>query len=399
MTFCRRLYIMEEATARRKEKDTRRNKMKAYDYVIVGAGLYGAVFARETVKKGKKVLVIDKRPNIAGNVYTEQIEGIHVHKYGAHIFHTNNKKVWDYVTSFAEFNRFTNSPVANYKGELYSLPFNMYTFNKMWGVVTPEEAAAKIEEQVKEYGVKEPKNLEEQAISLVGTDIYEKLIKGYTQKQWGRPCAELPSFIIRRLPVRLTFDNNYFNALYQGIPVGGYTKMVANMLDGIEVELGVDYLEKKEYYDSLGEKIVYTGPIDAYFAYTLGTLEYRSVRFETEVLDKPNFQGNAAVNYTDAETPWTRIIEHKWFEFGKDENGQDLPKTVISREYSSEWKPGDEPYYPVNDEKNGKLYEEYKKLAEKENDVIFGGRLGEYKYYDMDAVIAAALDMSERELG
>ena len=399
MTFCRRLYIMEEATARRKEKDTRRNKMKAYDYVIVGAGLYGAVFAREAVKKGKKVLVIDKRPNIAGNVYTEQIEGIHVHKYGAHIFHTNNKKVWDYVTAFAEFNRFTNSPVANYKGELYSLPFNMYTFNKMWGVVTPEEAAAKIEEQRQAAGITEPKNLEEQAISLVGTDIYEKLIKGYTQKQWGRPCTELPSFIIRRLPVRLTFDNNYFNALYQGIPVGGYTKMVANMLDGIEVELGVDYLEKKEYYDSLGEKIVYTGPIDAYFAYTLGTLEYRSVRFETEVLDKPNFQGNAAVNYTDAETPWTRIIEHKWFEFGKDENGQDLPKTVISREYSSEWKPGDEPYYPVNDEKNGKRYEEYKKLAEKENNVIFGGRLGEYKYYDMDAVIAAALDMSERELG
>ena len=399
MTFCRRLYIMEEATARRKEKDTRRNKMKAYDYVIVGAGLYGAVFAREAVKKGKKVLVIDKRPNIAGNVYTEQIEGIHVHKYGAHIFHTNNKKVWDYVTSFAEFNRFTNSPVANYKGELYSLPFNMYTFNKMWGVVTPEEAAAKIEEQRQAAGITKPKNLEEQAISLVGTDIYEKLGKGYTQKQWGRPCTELPSFIIRRLPVRLTFDNNYFNALYQGIPVGGYTKMVANMLDGIEVELGVDYLEKKEYYDSLGEKIVYTGPIDAYFAYTLGTLEYRSVRFETEVLDKPNFQGNAAVNYTDAETPWTRIIEHKWFEFGKDENGQDLPKTVISREYSSEWKPGDEPYYPVNDEKNGKLYEEYKKLAEKETDVIFGGRLGEYKYYDMDAVIAAALDMSERELG
>ena len=399
MTFCRRLYIMEEATARRKEKDTRRNKMKAYDYVIVGAGLYGTVFAREAVKKGKKVLVIDKRPNIAGNVYTEQIEGIHVHKYGAHIFHTNNKKVWDYVTTFAEFNRFTNSPVANYKGELYSLPFNMYTFNKMWGVVTPEEAAAKIEEQRQAAGITEPKNLEEQAISLVGTDIYEKLIKGYTQKQWGRPCTELPSFIIRRLPVRLTFDNNYFNALYQGIPVGGYTKMVANMLDGIEVELGVDYLEKKEYYDSLGEKIVYTGPIDAYFAYTLGTLEYRSVRFETEVLDKPNFQGNAAVNYTDAETPWTRIIEHKWFEFGKDENGQDLPKTVISREYSSEWKPGDEPYYPVNDEKNGKRYEEYKKLAEKENNVIFGGRLGEYKYYDMDAVIAAALDMSERELG
>lgn len=372
--------------------------MKKYDYVIVGAGLYGAVFAREAVKKGKKVLVIDKRLNIAGNIYTEQIEGIHVHKYGAHIFHTNNKKVWDYVTHFAEFNRFTNSPVANYKGELYSLPFNMYTFNKMWGVVTPEEAIKKIEEQKQAAGIIEPKNLEEQAISLVGTDIYEKLIKGYTQKQWGRPCTELPAFIIRRLPVRLTFDNNYFNALYQGIPVGGYTKMVANMLKGIEVELGVDYLEKKQYYDNLGEKIVYTGPIDAYFAYALGTLEYRSVRFETEVLDKANFQGNAAVNYTDAETPWTRIIEHKWFEFGKDENGCDLPKTVISREYSSEWKLGDEPYYPVNDEKNGRLYKQYKKLAEKEKNVIFGGRLGEYKYYDMDAVIAAALDMSEIEI-
>ena len=383
------------------KKFTRKDKtkMKQYDYLIVGSGLYGAVFAQQATAKGKKVLVIDKRPNIAGNVYTEDIEKIHVHKYGAHIFHTNNKKVWNYITKFAEFNRFTNSPVAKYKGELYSLPFNMYTFNKMWGVITPQEAADKIEEQKKEAGITEPKNLEEQAISLVGTDIYEKLIKGYTQKQWGRPCTELPSFIIRRLPVRLTFDNNYFNALYQGIPVGGYTKMVANMLEGIEVELGVDYLEKKEYYDSLGEKIVYTGPIDAYFAYELGTLEYRSVRFETEVLDKPNFQGNAAVNYTDVETPWTRIIEHKWFEFGKDENGQELPKTVISREYSSEWKPGDEPYYPVNDEKNGKLYEEYKKLAEKENDVIFGGRLGEYKYYDMDAVIAAALDMSERELG
>ena len=380
-----------------KTKETGEQKMKAYDYVVVGSGLYGAVFAREAVKKGKKVLVIDKRPNIAGNVYTEQMEGIHVHKYGAHIFHTNNKKVWDYVTSFAEFNRFTNSPVANYKGELYSLPFNMYTFNKMWGVVTPEEAAAKIEEQRQAAGITEPKNLEEQAISLVGTDIYEKLIKGYTQKQWGRPCTELPSFIIRRLPVRLTFDNNYFNALYQGIPVGGYTKMVANMLEGIEVELGVDYLEKKEYYDSLGEKIVYTGPIDAYFAYELGTLEYRSVRFETEVLDKPNFQGNAAVNYTDRETPWTRIIEHKWFEFGKDADGNDLPKTVISREYSSEWKPGDEPYYPVNDEKNGALYEKYKELAQAEKHVVFGGRLGEYKYYDMDAVIASALDMCEKE--
>mgnify|MGYP000214314628 CR=1 FL=1 len=365
--------------------------MSKYDYLVVGSGLYGAIFAHEANKRGKKVLVIDKRPNVAGNIYTEEVEGINVHKYGAHIFHTNNKEVWQYITQFAEFNRFTNSPVANYKGELYSLPFNMYTFNKMWGVVTPEEAAAKIEEQRQEIKG-EPKNLEEQAISLVGRDIYEKLIKGYTEKQWGRPCTELPSFIIKRLPVRLTFDNNYFNALYQGIPMGGYTKMVENMLEGIEVRLNTDYLENKEELDSLADKVVYTGPIDAYFNYKLGTLEYRSVRFETEVLDKPNFQGNAAVNYTDAETPWTRIIEHKWFEFGTQ------PKTVISREYSSEWKLGDEPYYPVNDEKNGKLYEEYKKLAEKEENIIFGGRLGEYKYYDMDAVIAAALDMCEKEL-
>ena len=355
-----------------------------YDYLVVGSGLYGAIFAHEANKRGKKVLVIDKRPNIAGNIYTEEVEGINVHKYGAHIFHTNNKEVWQYITQFAEFNRFTNSPVANYKGELYSLPFNMYTFNKMWGVVTPEEAAAKIEEQRQEIKG-EPKNLEEQAISLVGRDIYEKLIKGYTEKQWGRPCTELPSFIIKRLPVRLTFDNNYFNALYQGIPMGGYTKMVENMLEGIEVRLNTDYLENKEELDSLADKVVYTGPIDAYFNYKLGTLEYRSVRFETEVLDKPNFQGNAAVNYTDDETPWTRIIEHKWFEFGTQ------PKTVISREYSSEWKLGDEPYYPVNDEKNGALYAEYKKLGEAETKVIFGGRLGEYKYYDMDAVIAAAL--------
>ena len=355
-----------------------------YDYLVVGSGLYGAIFAHEANKRGKKVLVIDKRPNIAGNIYTEEVEGINVHKYGAHIFHTNNKEVWQYITQFAEFNRFTNSPVANYKGELYSLPFNMYTFNKMWGVVTPEEAAAKIEEQRQEIKG-EPKNLEEQAISLVGRDIYEKLIKGYTEKQWGRPCTELPSFIIKRLPVRLTFDNNYFNALYQGIPMGGYTKMVENMLEGIEVRLNTDYLENKEELDSLADKVVYTGPIDAYFNYKLGTLEYRSVRFETEVLDKPNFQGNAAVNYTDVETPWTRIIEHKWFEFGTQ------PKTVISREYSSEWKLGDEPYYPVNDEKNGALYAEYKKLGETESKVIFGGRLGEYKYYDMDAVIAAAL--------
>jgi len=370
-----------------------------YDYLIVGAGLFGSVFARQATDAGKKVIVIDKRPNIAGNVYTEDIEKIHVHKYGAHIFHTNNKEVWEYVTKFAEFNRFTNSPVANYKGELYSLPFNMYTFNKMWNVITPQEAAAKIEEQRKEAGITEPQNLEEQAISLVGKDIYEKLIKGYTEKQWGRDCKDLPSFIIKRLPVRLTFDNNYFNALYQGIPVGGYTKMVANMLDGIEVRLNTDYLENKDELDKLAEKVVYTGAIDAYFDYKLGALEYRSVRFDTEVLDTPNFQGNAAVNYTDRETPWTRIIEHKWFEFGKDDEGNDIPKTVISREYSSEWKVGDEPYYPVNDEKNGKLYQEYKKLAEDEKNVIFGGRLGEYKYYDMDAVIASALDLCEKELG
>lgn len=369
-----------------------------YDYLIIGAGLYGAVFAQQAKAMGKSVLVIDKRPHIAGNVYTEQIEGIHVHTYGAHIFHTNNRQVWDYVNRFATFNRFTNSPVANYHGELYSLPFNMYTFNRMWGVVTPEEAAAKIKEQQEAAGITEPKNLEEQAISLVGTDIYEKLVKGYTEKQWGRPCTELPAFIIKRLPVRLTFDNNYFNALYQGIPIGGYTKMVANMLKDIEVRLGVDYLEHKAELDALAEKVVYTGPIDAYFGYQLGTLEYRSVQFETEVLDKPNFQGNAAVNYTDRETPWTRIIEHKWFEFGKDENGNDLPKTVISREYSSAWKPGDEPYYPVNDEKNGALYQQYKALAESEQNVIFGGRLGEYKYYDMDQVIAAALEAGETEI-
>ena len=371
---------------------------KKYDYLVVGAGLYGAVFAQQAKKAGKSVLVIDKRPNIAGNVYTEDVEKIHVHKYGAHIFHTNNKKVWNYITQFAEFNRFTNSPVANYHGELYSLPFNMYTFNKMWGVVTPEEAEAKIEEQKREAGITEPKNLEEQAISLVGRDIFEKLIKGYTEKQWGRDCKDLPAFIIKRLPVRLTFDNNYFNALYQGIPVGGYTKMVANMLEGIEIRLEEDYLQKKAEYDALAEKVIYTGPIDAYFDYQMGYLEYRSVRFETELLDKPNFQGNAAVNYTDRETPWTRIIEHKWFEFGKDDEGNDLPKTVISREFSSEWKPGDEPYYPVNDEKNGALYNKYKELAEKETNIVFGGRLGEYKYYDMDAVIASALDMCEKEL-
>lgn len=368
-----------------------------YDYLIVGSGLFGAVFARQATDAGKKVLVIDKRPNIAGNVYTEKVEGINFHKYGAHIFHTNNMEVWNYVNRFATFNRFTNSPVANYKGELYSMPFNMYTFNKMWGVVTPEEAAAKIEEQKKEI-TGEPRNLEEQAISLVGRDIYEKLVKGYTEKQWGRDCKELPAFIIKRLPVRLTFDNNYFNALYQGIPIGGYTKLVENLLDGIEVQLNVDYLVDRAKWDAIAEKVVYTGAIDAFFNYSLGNLEYRSVRFENEVLDIPNFQGNAAVNYTDRETPWTRIIEHKWFEFGKDENGNDLPKTIISREYSSEWKPGDEPYYPVNDEKNGALYKEYRALADQEGKVIFGGRLGEYKYYDMDAVIASALECAKREL-
>ena len=369
-----------------------------YDYLVVGAGLFGSVFARQATDAGKKVMVIDKRPNIAGNVYTEKIEGINFHKYGAHIFHTNNTEVWSYVNRFATFNRFTNSPVANYKGELYSMPFNMYTFNKMWGVVTPEEAAAKIEEQKKEI-TGEPRNLEEQAISLVGRDIYEKLVKGYTEKQWGRDCKELPAFIIKRLPVRLTFDNNYFNALYQGIPVGGYTKLVENMLSGIKVHLNEDYLENKAKWDSMADKVIYTGAIDAYFDYALGNLEYRSVRFENEVLDIPNFQGNAAVNYTDRETPWTRIIEHKWFEFGKDENGNELPKTIISKEYSSEWKPGDEPYYPVNDEKNTELYQKYRELADKEDKVIFGGRLGEYKYYDMDAVIASALDLTKKELG
>ncbi len=365
--------------------------MAKYDYLVVGAGLYGAVFTQQARAAGKTVLVIDKRDHIAGNVYCQEIEGINVHIYGAHIFHTNNKEVWNYVNQFAEFNRFTNSPVANYHGELYSMPFNMYTFNKMWGVVTPQEAQAKIDEQRKEIAG-EPQNLEEQAISLVGRDIYEKLVKGYTEKQWGRDCKELPAFIIKRLPVRLTFDNNYFNALYQGIPMGGYTKMVANMLGDTEVRLGVDYLQNKAELDALADKVIYTGPIDAYFGYKLGTLEYRSVRFETEVLDTPNFQGNAAVNYTDRETPWTRIIEHKWFEFGTQ------PKTVISREYSSEWKLGDEPYYPVNDAKNGALYAQYKALADQEANIVFGGRLGEYKYYDMDAVIASALEMCKQEL-
>ena len=363
--------------------------MEHYDVLIVGAGLYGATVAQCLREKGKSALVIDKRDHIGGNVYTEEIEGIQVHKYGAHIFHTNNRAVWDYVNRFAEFNRYTNSPVANYRGELYSLPFNMYTFNKLWGVVTPQEAEEKIREQREAAGITEPKNLEEQAISLVGTDVYEKLVKGYTEKQWGRPCRELPAFIIRRLPVRFTFDNNYFNARFQGIPIGGYTAMVEKMLSGTEIRLGVDYLADKAAWDAVADQVVYTGPIDRYFDYCFGPLEYRSVRFETEVLKTPNFQGNAVVNYTDRETPYTRIIEHKHFEFGTQ------PKTVISREYSSEWKVGDEPYYPVNDEKNRRLYERYKALAEKEAHVIFCGRLGEYKYYDMDVVIERALGFAK----
>lgn len=362
-----------------------------YDYLIVGSGLYGATCARLLTDAGKKVLVIDKRPHIAGNIYTETQEGINVHIYGAHIFHTNSKPVWDFLNKFTVFNRFTNTPVANYKGEIYSMPFNMFTFNKMWGVATPKDAAAKIEEQKKEIKGT-PKNLEEQAISLVGRDIYERLVKGYTEKQWGRDCKDLPAFIIKRLPVRLTYDNNYFNALYQGIPIGGYTKMIENMLSGIEVRLNTNFLENRESFTHLADKIIYTGPIDEYFNYEFGPLEYRLVTFKNETLDMPNFQGNAAVNYTDRETPWTRIIEHKWFEFGKDENGNDIPKTIISREYSSEWKPGDEPFYPVNDEKNSNLYNKYKVLSKKTPDVIFGGRLGEYKYFDMDKTVEAAME-------
>lgn len=362
-----------------------------YDYLIVGAGLFGATFAQKAKDAGKNVLVIDKRPHVGGNIYTEDVEGIQVHKYGAHIFHTNSRRVWEYVNRFAEFNRYTNSPMANYHGELYSLPFNMLTFNKMWGVVTPKEAKAKIAEQKETSGITEPKNLEEQAISLVGTDIYEKLIKGYTQKQWGRPCSELPAFIIKRLPVRFTYDNNYFNALYQGIPVDGYTAMVEKMLEGIEVRLGVDFLKNRDTYEKIAQKIVYTGAIDAYFDYCYGALNYRSICFETEVLDTDNYQGNAVINYTDAETPYTRIIEHKHFVFGTQS------KTIISREYSQEWTPGVEPYYPINDETNNALCEKYKALAEKEEKVIFGGRLGQYRYYDMDAVILSALEAAERE--
>ena len=369
-----------------------------YDYLVVGSGLYGAVFAHEAKAKGKTVLVVEKRPHIGGNVYTQKVEGIDVHVYGAHIFHTNNTEVWNYVNQFVRFNRYTNSPVANYRGELYSLPFNMYTFNKMWGVVTPAEAAARIEEQRGQI-TGTPENLEDQAISLVGRDIYEKLIKGYTEKQWGRDCRELPAFIIKRLPVRLTFDNNYFNALYQGIPIGGYTKLIENLLEGIEVRLNTDYLEQKAELDALAEQVVYTGPIDAYFGHCLGTLQYRAVRFETELLEEPNYQGNAVVNYTDRETPWTRIIEHKWFTFGQDETGNEIPKTVISKEYSSEWHPGEDPYYPVNDERNSALFARYQAMAQAEKKVMFGGRLGEYRYYDMDAVIASALGLCGRLLG
>ncbi len=365
-----------------------------FDYLVVGSGLYGSVMAQQLHAAGKNVLVIEKRDHIAGNAYTKNIEGINVHVYGAHIFHTNNVEVWKYVNRFAEFNRFTNSPVANYHGILYSLPFNMYTFNRMWGVTTPEEAEKVIAEQRKEIKGA-PSNLEEQAISLVGRDIYEKLIRGYTEKQWGRVCTDLPSFIIQRLPVRLTFDNNYFNALYQGVPVGGYTSLIQNLLEGIEVRTNTDYLKDKKNWDALAEKVIYSGCIDEYFNYSLGTLEYRSVRFETETLDIPNYQGNAVMNFTDRETPYTRIIEHKWFEFGKESNGNDIPKTVISREYSSEWKPGDDPYYPVNDDKNNDLYIKYTKLAEKEAKLIFGGRLGEYKYYDMDQVVEVSLQHSE----
>lgn len=365
--------------------------MKKYDYILVGSGLYSGVFAWFAKQKGKKCLVLEKRDHIGGNVYCENTEGIHVHKYGAHIFHTSNKEVWQFVNSLAEFNRYTNSPVANYKGEMYNMPFNMNTFSKMWNISTPAEAKKIIEEQKKEI-TGETKNLEEQAISLVGREIYEKLVKGYTEKQWGRDCTALPAFIIKRLPVRYTYDNNYFNDLYQGIPIGGYNVIIDRLFEGCDIETGVDYLEKKEYYDGLGEKIVYTGTIDAYYKYQFGKLEYRSLRFESEVLDEENHQGVAVVNYTDRETPYTRIIEHKHFEFGTQ------PKTVITREYPVTWQEGMEPYYPVNDEKNQALYQKYAKLAEKEEHVIFGGRLGEYKYYDMDKVIASAMACAKEEL-
>lgn len=363
-----------------------------YDYLVVGAGLYGAVFAYEAKKKGKTCLVIDKRDHIAGNIYCENVSGINVHKYGAHIFHTSDKKIWEYVNQFAEFNNYINSPVARYKNELYNLPFNMNTFSKMWNIATPQEAKDIIASQIADLNITEPKNLEEQALSLVGKDVYEKLIKGYTEKQWGRDCKDLPSFIIKRLPLRFIYDNNYFNDRYQGIPIGGYTKIVEKMLDGIEVRLNTNYLDNREEFDAMADKIVYTGMIDQFYDYKLGVLEYRSVRFETEELPMENYQGNAVVNYTEREVPYTRIIEHKHFEFGKQ------PTTIISREYSSEWKKGDEPYCPVNNDKNNALYQQYKELADKEHKVIFGGRLGGYKYYDMDKVIAAALEMCEKEL-
>ncbi len=363
-----------------------------YDYLIVGAGLYGAVMAHELHQRGKKCLVIDRRNHIAGNIYCEDIEGIHVHKYGAHIFHTSDQKIWEYMNQFAEFNHYINSPVAVYKDELYNLPFNMNTFSKMWGIRTPQEAKDMIARQVREAGITEPKNLEEQCLSLVGRDVFEKLVKGYTEKQWGRDCKDLPSFIIRRLPVRFTYDNNYFNDRYQGIPIGGYTAIVERMLQGIEVRTNTDFFQFRKEHPDIAEKIIFTGMIDEYFGYQLGALEYRSVRFETEVLDCENYQGNAVVNYTEKEVPYTRIIEHKHFEFGKQE------KTVISREYSSEWQVGMEPYYPVNDAKNSELYAEYKKLAEAEKNVIFGGRLGHYQYYDMDKVVGAALQKLEEIL-
>lgn len=363
-----------------------------YDYLIVGSGLFGSIFAYEANKRGKKCLVIDKRSHVAGNVYTKEVEGINVHEYGAHIFHTSNKKVWDYIQKFAEFNRYTNCPVAYYKGQIYNMPFNMNTFNKMWGVVTPAQAKAKIEEQIKEAGITEPKNLEEQAISMVGKDIYEILVKGYTGKQWGKPCTELPSFIIKRLPVRFTYDNNYFNDLYQGIPIGGYTQIIEKMLEGIEVKLNYDFFEHREELENIAEKIVFTGMIDQYYDYCYGELEYRSLRFETELLDEENYQGNAVVNYNEYEIPYTRIIEHKHFEYGTQ------PKTVITREYPATWKKGDEPYYPMNDEKNNALYAKYKELAKNENKVIFGGRLGMYKYFDMHHVIDEALKCVEENL-
>ena len=369
-----------------------------YDYLIVGAGLFGAVFAREAHRAGKKVLVIDKRSHVAGNIYTREVDGIQVHEYGAHIFHTSNREVWDYVRQFAEFNRYTNSPVARYRDELYNMPFNMNTFSRMWGVVTPEQAKAKIAEQIAEAGISEPENLEEQAISLVGRDIYEKLVKGYTEKQWGRKATELPAFIIKRLPVRFVYDNNYFNDKYQGIPVGGYTQIVEKMLDGIEVRLDTDFFANRETFAAQAEKIVFTGMIDAYFDYCYGELEYRSLRFETEVLDCENYQGNAVVNYTEYEIPYTRIIEHKHFEFGC-QSGEPNPRTVITREYPATWQKGDEPYYPMNDDKNNALYTKYKELADREKNVIFGGRLGMYKYFDMHNVVAEALKCAREELG